>query len=115
MQGTRRVRRHVRRQVGWGLLLLVACVLSLPGCKGNKHSTDANKQSTNANVTRREDFGRTKDGQAVELYTLTNAKGMVAKVMTYGATLTELHVPDRNGQTADVVLGFNDFAKYEAG
>jgi len=115
MQGTRQMRGRAKQQVGWGLLLLVACVLSLPGCKGNKHSTDANKQSTNANVTRRENFGRTKDGQAVELYTLTNAKGMVAKVMTYGATLTELHVPDRNGQTADVVLGFNDFAKYEAG
>ena len=99
MQGTRQVRGRVSGQVGRGLLLLVAGLLSLPGCKGTKHSTDANKRPTNANVTRREDFGRTKDGQAVELYTLTNSKGMVAKVMTYGATLTELHVPDRNGQT----------------
>ena len=49
-------------------------------------------------------FGTTKDGQAVDLYTLTNANGIVARVMTYGALLTELHVPDRTGQMADVVL-----------
>ncbi len=59
-------------------------------------------------------FGTTKDGQAVDLYTLTNAKGVVAKVMTYGALLTELHVPDRAGQLADVVLGFKTLQGYEA-
>jgi len=58
-------------------------------------------------------FGTTKDGQAVELYTLTNAGGIVARVMTYGALLTELHVPDRAGQMADVVLGFKTLDAYE--
>jgi len=58
-------------------------------------------------------YGTTKDGQAVDLYTLTNAKGVVAKVMTYGALLTELHVPDRAGQLADVVLGFKTLQGYE--
>ena len=43
------------------------------------------------------DFGKTPDGTPVELYVLTNGK-MTAKVMTYGAILTELHVPDRNGK-----------------
>jgi len=60
-------------------------------------------------------YGTTKDGQAVDLYTLTNAKGVVAKVMTYGALLTELHVPDRAGQLADVVLGFKTLQGYEGG
>jgi len=58
-------------------------------------------------------FGTTKDGQAVDLYTLTNANGIVARVMTYGALLTELHVPDRAGQMADIVLGFKTLDAYE--
>jgi len=51
-------------------------------------------------------------GRAVDLYTLTNAHGLVLKVTNYGATLTELHVPDRNGQLADVVLGFEQLDGY---
>ena len=50
-------------------------------------------------------FGKLADGTAVEIYTLTNANGATAKIMTYGATLTELHVPDRAGKLADVTLG----------
>jgi aldose 1-epimerase len=58
-------------------------------------------------------FGTTKDGQPVDLYTLTNAKGVVAKIITYGALLTELHVPDKAGKLADVVLGFATLNRYE--
>jgi aldose 1-epimerase len=58
-------------------------------------------------------FGTTKDGQAVDLYTLTNANGVVAKIITYGALLTELHVPDKAGTMADVVLGFKTLDRYE--
>jgi len=47
-------------------------------------------------------------------YTTTNRNGMIAKWITRGATLTELHVPDRKGQLADVVLGFDDAAGYES-
>jgi aldose 1-epimerase len=57
------------------------------------------------------DFGKTPDGQTVELYTLKNGK-LMAKVMTYGATLTELHAPDRDGKLADVVLGFDSLDGY---
>jgi aldose 1-epimerase len=62
----------------------------------------------------RMNFGKTPEGTPVELYVLTNGK-MTAKVMTYGAILTELHVPDRNGKIADVVLGFDTLAAYLAG
>jgi aldose 1-epimerase len=51
----------------------------------------------------------------VEIYTLTNRHGMTAKVMTYGATLTELVVPDKAGKPADVVLGFDKLEPYLAG
>lgn len=61
-----------------------------------------------------EPFGKTKDGQAVELYTLKNNTGLVAKVMTRGATLVQLHVPDKDGKAADVILGFDDVTGYES-
>ncbi len=57
-------------------------------------------------------FGKTADGKDVDLYVLTNAKGMKAKVITYGAILTELDVPDRDGRLGDVVLGFDDLKGY---
>jgi aldose 1-epimerase len=58
-----------------------------------------------------ESFG-TVDGQDVPLYTLENRNGLVAKITPYGAIITELHVPDRTGQTADVVLGFDKLDGY---
>ena len=67
-----------------------------------------------AEVTGPADFGKTADGTPVEVYTLKNSKGMSAKIITYGATLVELHVPDKNGKTADVVLGFDDMAGYQS-
>jgi aldose 1-epimerase len=52
------------------------------------------------------------DGTAVEIYTLTNANGLVCKVITYGAAVTELDVPDRDGKLGDIVLGFDNLAQY---
>jgi aldose 1-epimerase len=49
----------------------------------------------------------------VDLYTLTNDKGMSADIITYGATVTRLKVPDKNGKLGDVVLGFDALKKYE--
>jgi aldose 1-epimerase len=60
-------------------------------------------------------FGKTQDGTPVDLYMLTNANGLRAKVITYGAILTELHVPDRNGKLDDVVLGFDNLESYLKG
>jgi len=59
-------------------------------------------------------YGKTADGQSVELYTLSNAKGMTVKIATYGGTITELLVPDRDGKLADVTHGFDNLAGYES-
>jgi aldose 1-epimerase len=61
-----------------------------------------------------ESFGKTKDGHAVELYTLKNSSGLIAKIMTRGATLVQLFVPDKDGKIDDVVLGFDDVSGYES-
>ncbi len=71
----------------------------------------ASAADTKAGVEKK-DYGKTPDGVAVEEYTLTNAHGMKAKVITYGAILTELDVPDKDGKFADVVLGFDDLKGY---
>jgi aldose 1-epimerase len=52
------------------------------------------------------------DGSDVTLYTLTNKNGLVMKVMTYGAIITELHVPDKAERSADIVLGFENLDGY---
>jgi aldose 1-epimerase len=57
-------------------------------------------------------FGKTKDGKEVMLFTLTNAQNATLKVSTYGGTITALEVPDKDGNFADVVLGFNNFQDY---
>jgi aldose 1-epimerase len=62
-----------------------------------------------------EPFGETADGQAVELYTLTNANGMVVSVMTYGGIVQKVLVPDRDGNLTNVTLGFDSLDKYIAG
>jgi aldose 1-epimerase len=61
-----------------------------------------------------EPFGKTKDGQPVEIYTLKNKTGLTAKVMTRGATLVQLHVPDKAGKSSDVLLGFDSVSGYES-
>lgn len=48
-------------------------------------------------------FGQSPEGDTVELYTLTNARGAVAKVITYGAIVAEISVPDRTGKFANVL------------
>lgn len=60
-------------------------------------------------------FGKTEEGAPVDIYTLTNANGLRAKIMTYGATLTEMHVPDKDGKMGDVTLGFDNLDAYLKG
>ena len=60
-------------------------------------------------------FGKTRDGTPVEQYVLRNSHGMQATVITYGATLQALEVPDKHGKVEDVVLGFDDVQGYETG
>ncbi|MBP8605873.1 MAG: galactose mutarotase [Phycisphaerae bacterium] len=58
-------------------------------------------------------FGTTSDGQKVDCFTLNNARGRIAKIITYGGIVTELWMPDRKGVLDDVVLGFDNLADYE--
>ncbi len=57
-------------------------------------------------------YGKMPDGREVSLYTLSNGNGMVMRVTDYGAIITELWVPDKNGAAADVALGYDNLDKY---
>ena len=57
-------------------------------------------------------FGKTTDGQSVDIYTLKNRRGMEARITNYGGIVVSLTAPDRDGKFADVVLGYNDLETY---
>ncbi len=60
-------------------------------------------------------FGRTPEGVAVDLYTLTNDRGLRVKIMTYGATIISVETPDRNGKLEDVTLSLDALGEYLKG
>jgi aldose 1-epimerase len=58
-------------------------------------------------------FGKTQEGQQVDEWTLANASGVSVKVINYGAIVTSVKTPDRAGKSAEITLGFDDFAGWE--
>ncbi len=60
-----------------------------------------------------EPFGETEAGLAVELFTLTNAHGLVAKITNFGGILTSLQTPSRDGKLGEITMGFDSLAGYQ--
>jgi aldose 1-epimerase len=92
----------------YGLILSVVALLFISGC--NVTNMCGEKKMS----IEKQAFGKTEDGISVDLYTLTNANGLKANIITYGGIVTSLQVPDRNGKFADIVLGcdsVDDYAK----
>jgi aldose 1-epimerase len=84
-------------------------------CKGkettNEQSTATTEAQTRMSI-KKESFGKTKDGTEVQLYTLGNEKGMQVKITNYGATVTAILTPDKQGKIGDVALGFDSMEGY---
>ena len=78
------------------LLLLVSVALA------NAQGADILKES----------FGKTADGESVDIYTLKNHRGMQVRITNYGGIVVSLTAPDRNRKFADLVLGYNDLDSY---
>ena len=57
-------------------------------------------------------FGFLPDGRAATLYTLVNPNGLVVKITDFGGIITEIHTPDRAGEFADIVLGYDSVEPY---
>ncbi len=71
-------------------------------------------QMSAATSITRAPFGQTRDGVPVSIYTLTNKNGIVARIMNYGGIIVSLQTPDRAGNLADIVLGFDSLDGYLA-
>lgn len=84
--------------------ILLVSLLTVSGWSEGKKST-----------MQKQDFGKTDDGQQVDLYTLTNAKGMQVAITNFGGTIVSIKVPDKTGNFEDVVLGYDDVSGYQGG
>ena len=89
------------------LSLLFITAVVLPSCKAEKET----EMVSPMNITRA-DFGKTPDGQSVDIYTLTNAHGLELRIMTFGGTCVSLKVPDRDGNLGDILLGHDSLKGY---
>jgi aldose 1-epimerase len=111
--------RHLRIAFCAMLVILVAGLLFAPAGVAkrpkHRHGPFHGHGSNGLSVTK-ESFGTLPQtiagGAAVDRYTLTNARGMTVKILTYGGIIQELDVPDRDGEEANVTLGFKDLAGY---
>jgi aldose 1-epimerase len=84
----------------------LALLLVLSGCsQSRKEERKVEKQP----------FGKTADGTPVDLYTLTNSKGVRVAITNYGGIVVSLFTPDRNGNLGDIVLGFERLEDYLKG
>lgn len=95
--------RRYRYFVFGSLILMLGMVVA---CAPKKE-----KEEAHAGIQRSR-FGNMADGQAIDLYTLTNLHGMQVGITNYGGRVVSIQVPDRSGQMADVVLGFDDLQGY---
>ncbi|TKJ36725.1 MAG: galactose-1-epimerase [Planctomycetes bacterium B3_Pla] len=101
----------------WTSLVLAMVLACMSGC-GKKEAapeeseTKPETKETGAMSANEEPFGQTPDGRQVALYTLTNPNGIKARITSFGAILVSLEVPDRDGNLADVTLGFDALDGY---
>ena len=96
-------------------LSLLAALLALPlgACQENETDSPSTENPTvsDSQAIQEEPFG-TIDGQEVKLYTLTNANGVQARITNYGGIVVSFIAPDKDGEMADVVLGFDSADEY---
>ncbi len=101
-----------KRMLAMALLLAMAAAGRAGPLAGPGAGPGAGHEGPTASV---ETWGKTSDGETVQRFTLKNSHGMVLRVMSVGATITELSVPDAKGQVANVVLGADTFERYQRG
>jgi aldose 1-epimerase len=106
--------RHSRRSALLGPVVALAVLASFVGgptaIAQDATPMPAGSPTAGPGITKAP-FG-TVDGQAVDLYTLTNAAGMTVKIMTYGGIVQSIEVPDRDGHLGNVALGFAKLDDY---
>jgi aldose 1-epimerase len=92
----------VKAKRQYGLTVIVLATLSWGSGAMTKEKPRIQKQV----------FGAATDARQVDIYTLTNANGLEAKIMSYGGVVVSLRVPDRQGKLGDIVLGYEQLDGY---
>ena len=95
-----------------GFSLILALFLMLAGCKNSNKQTQSEETKKPKCRVEKSHFGMTPEGDSVSLYTLGNEKNMVVKITSYGAIITEIHTPDRDGNMGNIILGFDNLEQY---
>jgi aldose 1-epimerase len=109
---TRVLSKRTRAPVA-AIIMLAVAATALAGASAStaaKPSRHVTKTHTAPSITK-EPWG-TVDGQAVDLYTLTNSRGMEVKITNYGGIIQSIRVPDIRGHFDNVTLGFNNLDDY---
>lgn len=94
------------------LAAAAALLLAAAGCGTDRQTPQQAAAPAKGPEVSSERFGTIPDGSAVDIYTLKNAAGVEVKAIAYGGIITSLKVPDRSGNFADVVLGFDRLDGY---
>lgn len=92
--------------------ILLAIVSLLFSCQGENQSQSDESATGNGLSVAVEESGKTPEGATIHLFTLKNKNGVEARVIDFGATLTALIAPDRQGNMADITLGFDQADAY---
>lgn len=96
--------------------LLALIVLFFASCKQNPEQKKLDvKDMTQKSSIEKSSFGKTKDGVALDLYTLKNEAGMTVAITNFGGTIVTWTAPDRNGKYEDITLGCDSIGGYEKG
>jgi aldose 1-epimerase len=103
------------RPLAAGIFIAMTLLFLLSGCKqGPGKSQEADKKNPKC-LVESSFFGLMPEGDSVVLYTLKNEKDIVIKITNFGGIITEIHTPDKEGKSANIVLGFDNLDQYLAG
>ena len=90
-------------------VLIIISFFFLGNCKNPKN--DAKMRKNKVSITK-SFYGKTKDNKKVDLYSFITENGMQVDIINYGGIITSLKVPDKNGETENIVLGYSKLKDY---
>ena len=96
------------------LVLLLTALAVVPAAAANQAATQQGASITSApfGVVESADPNHPEQGNPVEIWTLTNRRGMRVNILTYGGILQSIEIPGRRGRLTNVTLGFNNLDQY---
>lgn len=86
--------------------------LAMASCAGNKTNNEATMKKDDVPLPDKSAFEKVLDGKKTDLYVLENANGMKVAITNYGGRVVSILAPDKNGNFADIALGFDSLGGY---